>query len=85
MPLLLHVPRAARPRAVDGIGAFLREAVRRIAAGAVDTPVLHSLSGPVPVRTAAGRATSGRPRAHWHAVTGRDGRRRLEAGWRVEP
>ncbi len=82
---LLHAPRATRPHVIGALGGVLREAVRRVAAGAVDTPVLQSMGVPVHAGAAVGRTTTNRPRAHWHTVIGPDGRRHLEADWGVEP
>ncbi|EMF01212.1 hypothetical protein J7W19_27585 [Streptomyces mobaraensis NBRC 13819 = DSM 40847] len=65
--------------------AFLRRTARRVADGAVDTPVLRALGAPARPGTTAEGAAPTRPRAHWRAVTGPDGRRRLEADWRAEP
>lgn len=66
---VLHVPSTLPRIRLTG----LRTALRRIADGAVDSPVLHATSAP----------ERPRPHAHWHPVTGPDGRTRLEASWHI--
>ncbi|MEU5418667.1 hypothetical protein ACFY1P_29900 [Streptomyces sp. NPDC001407] len=54
--------RCAPPHVVPAVRAFLGEVVRRVAAGAVDSPVLQVLGAPAYARTAIGHTTPGRPR-----------------------
>ncbi|MFI1801659.1 hypothetical protein ACH427_30565 [Streptomyces sp. NPDC020379] len=79
--------RYATPHVVPAVRALFGEVVRRVAAGAVDSPVLQVLGAPAHAhaRTAIGHTTPRRPRAHWRTVTGPGGRERLKADWRLEP
>ncbi|AJC61622.1 hypothetical protein [Streptomyces sp. 769] len=63
--------------------AVLARASRRIADGALDNTVLQALSaeGTAP-STGTGARRRHHLRAHWHTVTGPDGRRHIEAVWR---
>lgn len=85
MSVLPVVPaRYAPPSVRPAVRAFFVRTVRRMAAGAVDNSVLRTVGAPARVRTAVGHTVTRRPRARWHAVTGADGRTRLEAEWRPE-
>ncbi|MFJ8314160.1 MULTISPECIES: hypothetical protein [unclassified Streptomyces] len=56
--------------------------LRRLADSPVDSTVIRAAPGPASARTPSARARSGStPHAHWHPVTGPDGRRHLEATW----
>ncbi|MEU2872019.1 hypothetical protein ABZ769_22865 [Streptomyces olivoreticuli] len=61
--------------------AFLITAARRIADSPLDSTVLRTLPGATPAPGAAGTDRPVRPHAHWHTVTGPDGRPHLEAFW----
>lgn len=63
--------------------AFLAEAVRRIADSPLDSAVLRAAPLTAPAPRAAARHQPERPHAHWHMVTGPDGRRHLEAFWHL--
>ncbi|MFF2807260.1 hypothetical protein ACFVT2_08745 [Streptomyces sp. NPDC058000] len=86
----IHRPAIHRPstrswnpgRAVLG---FLATAVRRIADSPLDSPVLHTLPCPASATRTTAEDQPARPHAHWHTVTGPDGRRHLEADWHVTP
>ncbi|MEU7164117.1 hypothetical protein AB0A70_05660 [Streptomyces morookaense] len=67
-----------------GVRPSRHRIVRRIASGAVNTSVLQALGLEAGPRAAVDRTRSC-PRAHWHVVTGADGRRTLEADWHTEP
>ncbi|MFE5868872.1 hypothetical protein ACFQ6V_09480 [Streptomyces roseifaciens] len=61
--------------------------VRRLADGALDSPVIHTLPTTAPASAPAPRGSADdrpvRPHAHWHTVTGPDGQRHLEALWHL--
>ncbi|MFJ9613902.1 hypothetical protein [Streptomyces noursei] len=79
----LAVRRPERRAALTAAFAVLARASRRIADGAVGNTVLQALSveGTAP-STDTGARRRHHLRAHWHTVTGPDGRRRVEAVWR---
>ncbi|MGA5130073.1 hypothetical protein ACPCTO_09740 [Streptomyces olivoreticuli] len=63
--------------------AFLATAVRRIADSPLDSTVLRAAPVTAPTPRAAAHDQPERPHAHWHMVTGPDGRRHLEAVWHL--
>ncbi|MEU8579368.1 hypothetical protein [Streptomyces abikoensis] len=62
---------------------FLATVARRIADSPLDSTVLRTLPGATPAPRPAADERAVRPHAHWHAVTGPDGRRHLEAVWHL--
>ncbi|SHM93409.1 hypothetical protein SAMN05216268_116145 [Streptomyces yunnanensis] len=65
-------------RAVLG---FLSAVARRIADSPLDSTVLRTFPSQASPARATGRERPTRPHAHWHTVTGPDGRPHLEATW----
>lgn len=84
MSLLAFLHSRHVPRVGLRVRVSRHEVVRRIASGAVDSPVLQALGLDTGPRAAVNRPRP-RPRAHWRVVTGTDGRKHLEADWHVEP
>ncbi|WP_406503045.1 hypothetical protein [Streptomyces sp. NBC_00212] len=77
IPLISHAP-ARKPGVMQ---ARLAHILRRLADSPMDSTVLHALPAPAATRTPSARARHVGPHAHWHTVTGPDGRRHLEATW----
>ncbi|MFE9574120.1 hypothetical protein ACFYMW_37300 [Streptomyces sp. NPDC006692] len=79
----IHFPvHHATPRKRGAVRERLADVLRRLADSPLDSTVIRAAPGPGVARTPTARARSGSaPHAHWHPVTGPDGRRQLEATW----
>ncbi|QCX82705.1 hypothetical protein C9F11_45745 (plasmid) [Streptomyces sp. YIM 121038] len=76
----IHFPvHRATPRKHGAVRERLTSVLRRLADSPLD---IRAAPGPAAARTPSARAQSSTaPHAHWHPVTGPDGRRHLEATW----
>ncbi|MFD9822358.1 hypothetical protein [Streptomyces violascens] len=79
----IHFPvHHATPRRRSAVRERLANVLRRLADSRLDSTVIRAAPAPAATRTRTAHARSGSaPHAHWHPVTGPDGRRRLEATW----
>ncbi|WP_438295990.1 hypothetical protein [Streptomyces sp. HUAS TT7] len=79
----IHFPvHRATPRKHGRLRELFSSILRRLADSPLDSTVIRAAPGPAAARTPSARARSGSaPHAHWHPVTGSDGRRHLEATW----
>ncbi|MCB5911502.1 hypothetical protein [Streptomyces pinistramenti] len=80
-----HIPLVGRPSAHKrgAVRATLAQVLHRLADSPLDSTVIRTVPAPAAARTPSARAERGPAplHAHWHTVTGPDGRSHLEATW----
>ncbi|MFC9741934.1 hypothetical protein ACFVKC_28955 [Streptomyces noursei] len=77
----IHRPALRRGNTRRVVRDLLSAVLRRIADSPLDSTVVRTLPRPASATGATGRERPTGLHAHWHTVTGPDGRPRLEATW----